>query len=218
MKLKAAMAALATIGASGTGMAETGGSWSVAEVRQNGQYSVIASSPPVNGATLNVVCSSPEVEGGELSIAVHDVSAPANSDHSEEAVFYSESDNVDGFLFARARRLGEGAYDAVKDGPMDEGGQPQRLNRYVFDAMLDTIIRGKTIDVSGLVFGYPHSWEVFWSFPLDGSAAAVREAVRACEHARPSGPQGADGMGQSATVRGTGKHARFGPCAMPLQP
>ena len=100
---------------------------------------------------------------------------------------------------------------------MDEDGRPQRLNRYVFDAMLDAIIRGKTIDVSGLVSGYPHSWEVSWSFPLDGSAVAVREAIRACEHARPSGPEGADSKEQSATARGTGKHARFGPCAMPLQ-
>ena len=105
MKLKAAMATVAAISASGTGIAETGGRWSVAEVRQNGQYSVVASSPPVNGATLSVVCSRPEVDEGELSIAVENVSAPAEREHYEQAMFSWENGLGGGILFGLVSRI-----------------------------------------------------------------------------------------------------------------
>ena len=215
MKLKAAMAAVAAISASGTGIAETGGRWSVAEVRQNGQYSVVASSPPVNGATLSVVCSRPEVDEGELSIAVENVSAPAEREHYEQAMFSWENGLGGGILFARARRLGEGSYEAVRDGTIDSNGKDWK--RHSFDETLDAIVRRKSIEIRVDVLGFLHRWNVSYSFPLDGSAVAVREVIRACEHARPSGPEDADNKELSATARGTGKHARFGPCAIPLQ-
>ena len=207
MKLKAIMAAMAAMSASGTGIAETGGHWSVAEMRQDGRSGVVASSPPVKGATLSVACSSLDTDRKELSIALTNVSPPAGRSHAETAVFSWK--NVEGFLFARARRLGEGSYQAFRD-------RPNAYNAWVFDPVLDAIIEGRTIDVGVDVFGELHRWGVSYSFPLDGSAVAVREAIRACEHVQQSGAQDVNGSsaGRVPAVKPAGKHTRFGPCAM----
>ena len=212
MKLKAIIAAMAAVSASGTGIAETGGRWSVAEMRQDGQSGVVASSPPVKGATLSVACSSLDTDREELSIALANVSPPAGRSHAETAILlWRKGGRVEGFLFARARRLGEGSYQAFRD-------RPNAYNAWVFDSVLDAIIEGRAIDVGVDVFGELHGWDVSYSFPLDGSAVAVREVIRACEHVQQSGAQDVNGSSAGRpAVKSAGRHARFGPCAMPRQ-
>ena len=126
-------------------------------------------------------------------------------------LLWRKGGRLEGFLFARARRLGEGSYQAFRD-------HRNAYNAWVFDSVLDAIIEGRAIDVGVDVFGELYRWDVSYSFPLDGSAVAVREVIRACEHVQQSGAQDVNGSSAGRpAVKSAGRHARFGPCAMPRQ-